>query len=96
MRLQKIQLPYSLDAALNYFNAIANQPWAMLLHSGNATHPHNRFDIVVADPITTLETRDNITQINRENEKISSELDPFELLKGEMQHLNVKIGRAHV
>nr|CBA71479.1 para-aminobenzoate synthase component I [Arsenophonus nasoniae] len=61
----------------------------MLLHSGNANHPHNRFDIVVADPITTLETRDNITLINRENEIISSELDPFELLKSEMQHLNV-------
>lgn len=89
MRLQKIQLPYSLDAALNYFHALADQPWAMLLHSGNANHPHNRFDIVVADPITTLETRDNITLINRENEIISSELDPFELLKSEMQHLNV-------
>uniref|UniRef100_A0A3B0MLG4 Aminodeoxychorismate synthase component 1 n=1 Tax=Arsenophonus endosymbiont of Trialeurodes vaporariorum TaxID=235567 RepID=A0A3B0MLG4_9GAMM len=89
MRLQKIQLPYSLDAALNYFNAIANQPWAMLLHSGNASHPHNRFDIVVADPVTTLETRDSITQIHRENEKISSEFDPFELLKSEIQHLNL-------
>ncbi|WGL99492.1 aminodeoxychorismate synthase component 1 [Arsenophonus sp. aPb] len=89
MRLQKIQLPYALDAALNYFHALADQPWAMLLHSGNANHPHNRFDIVVADPITTLETRDNITLINRENEKINSELDPFELLKSEMQHLNV-------
>ncbi|HGJ5855550.1 aminodeoxychorismate synthase component 1 [Arsenophonus nasoniae] len=89
MRLQKIQLPYSLDAALNYFHALADQPWAILLHSGNANHPHNRFDIVVADPITTLETRDNITLINRENEIISSELDPFELLKSEMQHLNV-------
>ncbi|MFP3029467.1 MAG: aminodeoxychorismate synthase component 1 [Arsenophonus sp.] len=89
MRLQKIQLPYSLDAALNYFNAIANQPWAMLLHSGNANHQHNRFDIVVADPITTLETRDNITKIHRKDEKITSELDPFELLKSEMQHLNL-------
>lgn len=91
MRLQKIQLPYSfsLDAALTYFNVIANQPWAMLLHSGNASHLHNRFDIVGADPITTLETRDSITQIQRENEKIRSELDPFELLKSEIQHLNI-------
>lgn len=89
MLLQKIQLPYSLDAALNYFHTLADQPWAMLLHSGNANHPHNRFDIVVADPITTLETRDKITLINRENEKINSELDPFELLKSEMQHLNI-------
>ncbi|MFS1537942.1 MAG: aminodeoxychorismate synthase component 1 [Candidatus Phlomobacter fragariae] len=91
MRLQKIQLPYSLDSALNYFNAIANQPWAMLLHSSNASHPSNRFDIVVADPITTLETRDSITQINRGNGKIRSALDPFELLKSELQHLNVTL-----
>ncbi len=88
MRLQKIQLPYSLDAALNHFNTIANQPWAMLLHSGNANHPHNRFDIMVADPITTLETRNNITQIHRKNKKINSELDPFELLKSEINYFN--------
>ncbi|MFV9998002.1 MAG: aminodeoxychorismate synthase component 1 [Arsenophonus endosymbiont of Dermacentor nuttalli] len=89
MCLQTIQLPYSLDAALNYFSAIAHKPWAMLLHSGNAIHSHNRFDIMVADPIITLETKENITKINRQNEKISSELDPFELLKSEMKHLNV-------
>lgn len=89
MHLKKIQLPYSLDVALNYFNSIANQPWAMLLHSGNAKHPYNRFDIIVADPITTLETRENFTKINRENENIISKIDPFELLKNEMEHFNI-------
>ncbi len=29
----------------------------MLLHSGDAIHPYNRFDILVADPVTTLTTR---------------------------------------
>ncbi|MCC8373360.1 MULTISPECIES: hypothetical protein [Photorhabdus] len=48
--LQKRQLPYQPDAAINYFAPISNQSWAMLLHSGAANHPHNRFDILVAEP----------------------------------------------
>ncbi|VAY02263.1 Aminodeoxychorismate synthase component 1 [Arsenophonus endosymbiont of Aleurodicus dispersus] len=89
MSIQTIKLTYSLGVALNYFNAIASQPWAMLLYSGNAIHRYNRFDIIVADPITTLETRNNVTQINRKNEKIRSKLDPFELLKNELKYLNL-------
>lgn len=70
---------------------IVNQPWAMLLHSGNSRHTYNRFDIVVADPITTIETKDNVTQIQRKNKKICSKLDPFELLKNEIKRLNITI-----
>ncbi|MDT9587103.1 MAG: aminodeoxychorismate synthase component 1 [Candidatus Arsenophonus melophagi] len=95
MRLQKIQLPYDPDKAISYFSTIANQPWAMVLHSGYANHLYNRFDIVVADPITTLETRESITNIQRKNKKINSMVDPFELLKGEMQHLNISVTENH-
>ncbi|MFS2190516.1 hypothetical protein ACCC92_27855, partial [Mucilaginibacter sp. Mucisp84] len=52
-------------------------PWAMLLHSGHADHPHNRFDILVADPLTTLTTQGDITyQAGR-----ASQGDPLELLQ---------------
>ncbi len=54
--LQKRRLPYQPDAAINYFAPISNQSWAMLLHSGAANHPHNRFDILVAEPRITLFT----------------------------------------
>jgi para-aminobenzoate synthetase component 1 len=36
----------------------------MLLHSGFADHPHNRFDIIVADPRTTLLTRGERTAVD--------------------------------
>ncbi|AMA65086.1 Aminodeoxychorismate synthase component 1 [Candidatus Arsenophonus lipoptenae] len=91
MQLKKINLPYSINTALDYFSAMVNQPWAMLLHSGNANHHYNRFDIIVADPITTLETRYNITKINSQGKIIKLTLDPFDILKNEIQHLNIMI-----
>ena len=48
-----ITLPWRPDAAEHYFAPLSALPWAMLLHSGQADHPHNRFDILVADPVTT-------------------------------------------
>ncbi|STS95869.1 para-aminobenzoate synthase component I [Klebsiella pneumoniae] len=43
-----ITLPWRPDAAEHYFAPLSALPWAMLLHSGFADHPHNRFDILVA------------------------------------------------
>ena len=51
-----ITLPWRPDAAEHYFAPLSALPWAMLLHSGFADHPHNRFDILVADPVKTLTT----------------------------------------
>jgi para-aminobenzoate synthetase component 1 len=48
-----ITLPWRQDAAERYFSTLSHLPWAML-HFGQADHPHNRFDILVADPVTTL------------------------------------------
>ncbi|MGL5953357.1 MAG: aminodeoxychorismate synthase component 1 [Providencia rustigianii] len=82
MIINKIQLPYCPDAALNYFAPLAHQPWAMLLHSGNAEHSHNRYDIIVADPIATLLTRDLNTVIQElgQQEQVSQQ-DPFASLQ---------------
>ncbi len=56
-----ITLPWRPDAAEHYFAPLSALPWAMLLHSGFADHPHNRFDILVAAPRATLLTRDEQT-----------------------------------
>lgn len=73
----QLSLPWRRDAAEFYFAPLSAQPWAMLLHSGYADHPHNRFDIVVADPRTTLTTQGAITyQDGRELEG-----DPLQLLQ---------------
>ena len=58
-----ITLPWRQDAAEQYFAPISHLPWAMLLHSGHADHPHSRFDIVVADPLCTVKTHGETTQI---------------------------------
>lgn len=73
-----ISLPWRPDAAEHYFAPLSHQPWAMLLHSGHADHPHNRFDILVAEPLTTLITRGEITTLNDTQE---SSDDPLQLLQ---------------
>ncbi|SNY73749.1 aminodeoxychorismate synthase component 1 [Enterobacter sp. CC120223-11] len=76
-----ISLPWRADAAEHYFTPLSAQPWAMLLHSGFAEHAHNRFDILVADPVVTLETRGALTRITRKDETTESTADPLALLK---------------
>ncbi|CBJ81686.1 aminodeoxychorismate synthase subunit I,component of p-aminobenzoate synthase multienzyme complex [Xenorhabdus bovienii str. Jollieti] len=85
--LQKRLLPYSPDLATRYFAPLSVSPWAMLLHSGTAEHPHNRFDILVAEPVTTLITRDESTEINCNGDVSLSQEDPFLLLK---KHLHIR------
>ncbi|MBP6121385.1 MULTISPECIES: aminodeoxychorismate synthase component 1 [Providencia] len=82
MIIHKIQLPYSPDAAIHYFTPLAQQPWAMLLHSGNAQHSHNQYDIIVADPVATIMTNGSKTTITESNEMSQiSEDNPFEILQ---------------
>lgn len=50
-------LPWQPNAVQHIFSTLADEPWAMLLHSGLADHPHNRFDILVARPRATVVTR---------------------------------------
>ena len=54
----------------------------MILRSAAHTHPDNRFDIVVADPLATLETHGETTLIKFSNgdQKTSAD-DPFKLIE---------------
>jgi len=76
-----ISLPWRHDAAEHYFAPLSDKPWAMLLHSGYADHPHSRFDIVVADPLSTLTTRGNLTTLS--DGEISPD-DPLQLLQRQL------------
>jgi para-aminobenzoate synthetase component 1 len=53
----------------------------MLLHSGFAEHPHNRFDILVAEPCATLVTRGTETAICVEEVSSTHHSDPLQLLQ---------------
>ena len=87
----QFDIPYRASA-LDLYSPVAGEPWAMLLdsHAGHA-HPLARFDIVVADPVTTLVTRGGITEIERHGDPSRApalELaqgDPFSLLRRELR-----------
>lgn len=74
-------LKYTPEAIENLFGFVAHQPWAILLHSGFADHSDNRFDIMVADPQTTLTTQGCVTRIQQGDSVESSEEDPLSLLE---------------
>lgn len=75
-----ITLPWRQDAAERYFSTLSHLPWAMLLHSGQADHPHSRFDILVADPVTTLVTRAQETVVQDGHAITRSLDDPMTVL----------------
>ncbi|WP_211843344.1 aminodeoxychorismate synthase component 1 [Raoultella ornithinolytica] len=85
-----ITLPWHPDAAERYFTPLSTTPWAMLLHSGFADHPHNRFDIIVADPLTTLLTRGEITAVDDGQTQSSSTADPLTLLQTQLDRCGLK------
>lgn len=74
-------LPWRQDAAEYYFAPLSASPWAMMLHSGYANHPHSRYDIVVAEPHITLVTRGETSEIrNADGTVTPSTDDPLTLL----------------
>ncbi|NOU23720.1 MAG: aminodeoxychorismate synthase component I, partial [Methyloglobulus sp.] len=76
-------LPYFPDSSA-LFAAIADQPWAVFLDSGYPHSEQGRYDIIAAEPVTTLVTHGEITQINRNGLLIDSSDDPFNLVKQEL------------
>ena len=75
-------LAYSKDAALTWFAPLSGLPWAMLLRSAAEKHPDNRFDIIVADPLATIESENGISKVCYANgtEETYTD-DPFALVQ---------------
>jgi para-aminobenzoate synthetase component 1 len=69
-------IPYVKNAG-EYFAALTGLPWAMWLDSGGMS----RYDILVAQPIVTLVTRAENTEITDSGGQYTSSSDPFELLR---------------
>ncbi|WP_437888612.1 aminodeoxychorismate synthase component 1 [Phytobacter sp. V91] len=84
-----INLPWRPDAAEEYFSRIQTLPWAMLLHSGHAEHAYNRFDILVADPRTTLVTEGAITRVRDSEGERSTTDDPLMLLQSALDAMSI-------
>ncbi len=77
--LYSVPLPYQSDASA-YFAAIRDLPWAAWLDSGGM----GQYDILVAQPVLTLITRGEQTEIEICGNVQCSKLDPFDLVR---QHL---------
>lgn len=74
------ELPYFEDSAA-LFLPWAERRWAVFLDSGFPHSQQGRYDILAADPIRTLVTRGNLTEI-REGQSITlSPEDPFSLVR---------------
>ncbi|WP_462320649.1 aminodeoxychorismate synthase component I [Halochromatium sp.] len=74
------ELPYRADSA-SLFAPLSHQPWAMFLDSAAACGGSGRWDILVADPSTTLVTHGPVTEIRDAHGCRRSEADPFALLR---------------
>jgi para-aminobenzoate synthetase component I len=76
-------LPYFADSSA-LFSPIADQPWAVFLDSGFPYSNQGRYDIIAADPVCTLVTHGDITEITRDNLTVKSGADPFDLVKQQL------------
>ncbi|CAA9891801.1 Aminodeoxychorismate synthase component 1 [Candidatus Methylobacter favarea] len=76
-------LPYFKNSAA-LFSPIAGTPWSVFLDSGYPYHNHGKYDIIAADPVCTLVTHGDITEIIRGGVSIKSKADPFDLVKQQL------------
>lgn len=79
-----VSLPYYADSAA-LFATLADRPWAVFLDSGYPYSNQGRYDIIAADPICTLVTQGETTEITRDGKTVKSGADPFELVKQQLQ-----------
>jgi para-aminobenzoate synthetase component 1 len=81
--LRITELPH-WDTVERRFRTIADLPWAAWLDSAAADSPQ-RFDILVADPFSTLRTHGAVTTVARRGRPAAeSRRSPFELVREEL------------
>jgi para-aminobenzoate synthetase component 1 len=76
-------LPYFSDSA-TLFSHIAHKPWAVFLDSGYPHSQQGRYDIIAADPVCTLVTHGELTEINSQGVVTQSSANPFDLVKAQL------------
>lgn len=70
-----------------YFQTFAQQPWAMLLDSAAQQHVNSRYDIMVAEPLATLQAiNGRIIVDGYTDTSLSDKSDPFTVLNTLLTH----------
>jgi para-aminobenzoate synthetase component 1 len=77
-------LPYFADSAV-LFTALADKPWAVFLDSGYPYSQQGRYDIIAAEPLCTLVTHGDRTDITLDGTVTQSDADPFMLVQRYLQ-----------
>lgn len=80
LQIERIVLDYQPDLAKTIFSTLESLNWSMLLRSAAQNHPDSRYDIIVAQPIATLETFGTTTNITEPEQCYSSSNSAFELV----------------
>lgn len=82
LRVNTLSIPTETDI-VTVFRHYAPFPWAMLLDSANSQHTDARFDIIVANPIHSVTSKDGITVSydHLNNSKKAVDDDPIKVLE---------------
>ncbi|CAM2837504.1 aminodeoxychorismate synthase component I [Vibrio rarus] len=81
LNIKTLSVSYRKNLAVELFEQLERRPYAMLLRSASDDHPNSRYDILVADPIVTVETFADTHQVTMGDKVTQSCADPFELLR---------------
>lgn len=76
------ETPANLFALFSHFAA---QPWAMLLDSAAPEHINSRYDILVAEPVATLEAKNGVSILTDEQGTHQYQQEPFTVLNCALQ-----------
>ncbi len=81
MHLPQIQsVPYNRNSAY-LFSAIADRPWSVFLDSGKPGSDQGRYDVITADPVVTIVSRNGTTQVVGPDGDTTSTDNPFALIR---------------
>lgn len=79
--MPKVQaVPYHHDSA-RLFSAIADWPWSVFLDSGKPGTDQGRYDVIAAEPVSTIVTNNGETRVVGPDGDSTSTDQPFNLLK---------------
>jgi para-aminobenzoate synthetase component 1 len=76
-------LPYFTDSS-KLFSVCASQAWAVFLDSGFPHSNQGRYDIIAAEPLCTLVTYGEVTEVISNGVKVKSTDNPFDLIKQQL------------
>lgn len=81
LHIQSLAIPASCELS-DIFQHFAHQPWAMLLDSASDQHRDSRFDIMVAQPVATIVSKNHLNHVwQQSTASYTTSVNPLALLE---------------